>query len=111
MGNVIQSFSYGLKEAALVAQAEELAKEQGKSFSKYLVELMKEDVRKKEQALNEGLKIFNSRQTAIDEYDIKLFEPKPVRIKKINLLSKDQKDKVRKDLCQLQKELRVVIHV
>ena len=108
MANVIQSFSYGLKEAALVAQAEERAKEQGKSFSKYLVELMKEDIQKKEQALGEGLKIFN-RQTTISEYSIKLFEPKPVRIKKINMLSKEQKDKVRRDLCQLQKELQVII--
>jgi argininosuccinate lyase len=109
MGNVIQSFSYGLKEAALVAQAEELAKEQGKSFSKYLVELMREDVQKKEQALGEGLAIMASRQTTINEYDIKLFEAKPLRIKKINLLSKEQKDKIRKDLCQLQKELAVII--
>ena len=111
MANVVQSFSYDLKEAGMVAQAEELAKEQGKSFSKYLVELMREDIRKKEQALDEGLKIFNSRQSTMSEFDIKLFEPKPLRIKKINMLSNDQKEKVRKDLCQLQKELRVIVNV
>jgi len=109
MANVIQSFSYGLKEAALVAQAEERAKEQGKSFSKYLVELMREDVQKKEQALGEGLAILASRQTTISEYDIKLFEEKPVRIKMINMLSKEQKEKIRRDICQLQKELQVII--
>jgi hypothetical protein len=109
MANVIQSFSYGLKEAALIAQAEERAKEQGKSFSKYLVELMKEDLRKKEQALAEGLAILATRQTTITEYDIKLFDEKQVRIKMINQLSGDQREKVRRDCCQLQKELQVII--
>lgn len=108
MANVVQSFSYDLKEAAVVAQAEERAREQGKSFSKYLVQLIKEDVQKKEQALGEGLAIL-SRQSTITEYDIRLFEEKPIRIKKINMLSGDQREKIRRDCCQLQKELAVII--
>lgn len=107
--NVIQSFSFDLRDAAFVAEAEDRAKQQGMSFSKYLVQLLKEDLEKNEEALGEGLAILASRQTTMSEYDIKLFEPKPVRIKKINMLSKEQKEKVRKDLCQLQKELQVVI--
>ena len=45
--NIIQSFSYGLNEVAVVAEAEEKAKAEGKSFSKYLLQLIKEDIKKK----------------------------------------------------------------
>lgn len=48
--SVVSSFSYHLSEAAIVAEAEDKAKSQGMSFSEYLLTLVKEDVRKKDEA-------------------------------------------------------------
>ena len=63
--SVVSSFSYHLSEASIVAQAEDKAKEQGKSFSEYLIELVKEDVKKNESA-HAGLPILGY-QATIDE--------------------------------------------
>ena len=50
MANVIKSFSYDLKDVSDVANAENKAKEAGKSFSEYVIELIKEDLKKKKVA-------------------------------------------------------------
>jgi hypothetical protein len=49
MANVVKSFSYDLKDASEIASAEDRAKEQGKKFSQYVVDLIKEDLKKKTQ--------------------------------------------------------------
>lgn len=62
--SIIQSFSLDITEAATLAAAEDKAKEQGKSFSKYLVHLIKEDLQKKD----EGPLAYLSHQSTITEY-------------------------------------------
>jgi len=47
MKNIIQSFSYGLQDVNVVALAEDKAKSEGISFSKYLLDLIKADIKKK----------------------------------------------------------------
>src|SRR4051812_3414588 len=66
--SIIQSFSLDITEAATLTQAEEKAREQGKSFSKYLVHLIKEDLEKNEQA-SLGMPILSKDyQSSITEY-------------------------------------------
>lgn len=66
--SVVTSFSYHLSEASIVAQAEDKAKEQGKSFSEYLIQLVKEDVKKNDQAQVSSISILNpDYQSTIDQ--------------------------------------------
>jgi len=94
--SINQSFSYGLREAPIVAEAVDVAKREGKSFSKYLVELIKEDLRKKGEDLQD-LPIISSpvsRQTTMTEYDIKLFQPSEERARWLAQLPKDKLTKL-----------------
>ena len=47
MTSVIESFCYRLKDAADVTNAKDKAKESGKTFSEYLLDLSKQDIKKK----------------------------------------------------------------
>jgi S-ribosylhomocysteine lyase LuxS involved in autoinducer biosynthesis len=111
--SIVQSFSLDITEAATLTQAEDKARQQGKSFSKYLVNLIKEDLEKNAEAL-ERLPILSlttapsQRQTTITEYDIKLFQPYPERISNMRNLSKDQQTKLQIDLNHMQQEIKLV---
>jgi regulator of sirC expression with transglutaminase-like and TPR domain len=106
--SVVQSFSYHLSEASTIAAAEDKAREQGKSFSEYLVRLVKEDIEKKLEA-PDRLPILNavlSRQTTITEYDIKLFQPSEERFQNLKHLSPEQHTKLAIDVVHLQNQIR-----
>jgi hypothetical protein len=47
MTNIVKGFSYPLSELSTMTQAEDRAKELGISFSKYLVNCVKQDLKKK----------------------------------------------------------------
>jgi|SRR6185369_1855597 len=108
--SIVQSFSLDITEAATLAQAEDKARQQGKSFSKYLVSLIKEDLEKNSEALDRLpiLAEAQSRQTTITEYDIKLFDSPQERIKKIQSLDREQQTRLAVDIIHLQKEIRAV---
>ena len=108
--SIVQSFSLDITEAATLAQAEDKARQQGKSFSKYLVSLIKEDLEKNSEALDRLpiLAEAQSRQTTITEYDIKLFQPPQERIEQIKILSKDQQTRLAEDTILLQRQIRAV---
>jgi len=110
--SIIQSFSYGIEQMATVSQAEDLAKKQGKSFSKYLLELIEENLEesKKVEALDRLpiLQSQHSRQTTITEYDIKFFIPTKDRLNQIKSLNRQQQTRLAADVIQIQKEIRMV---
>jgi phosphoenolpyruvate carboxylase len=49
--SIIQSFSYSITKASIIAQAEDRAKAVGKSFSKYIMDLIEKDLRKDEVSI------------------------------------------------------------
>jgi hypothetical protein len=108
--SINQSFSYGVEQMAIIAQAEDLARKQGKSFSKYLVELIKEDIEtQKKGEGRETISIMRStfeRQSTINEYDIKLFQPPEERMNNLLKMSKYDRDKVAVDMKYLQSQIQ-----
>ena len=70
MANINDSFSYDLRVAADVQAAKDKAKEQGISFSKYLVRLMQDDLKKNDLGALANLNIPTKKQTTIDLFTI-----------------------------------------
>lgn len=71
MANVNDSFSYDLRYAAEVQAAKDKAKEKGLSFSKYLVQLIQEDLKKNQDLGALGnLNLPTKKQTTIDLFTI-----------------------------------------
>jgi hypothetical protein len=66
MTSCIKSFSYDIKKASTVAQAEEQSKEKGfRSFSDYLMSLVEKDLSEKKEIAPLGA-ISNCSNTAVD---------------------------------------------
>ncbi|HEX7178979.1 MAG TPA: hypothetical protein VF220_04575 [Nitrososphaeraceae archaeon] len=61
--SIIQSFSYSITKASIIAQAEDRAKAVGKSFSKYIMDLIEKDLRKDEVSI-----LSREHQASITEY-------------------------------------------
>ena len=61
--SIIQSFSYSITKASIIAQAEDRAKAVGKSFSKYIMDLIEKDLRKDEVSI-----LSREHQAFITEY-------------------------------------------
>jgi len=72
--SIIQSFSLDITEASILAQAEDKAKEQGKSFSKYIVNLMKEDLEREKKEIAHMPILNKDYQTSIFEYIPKIYK-------------------------------------
>jgi hypothetical protein len=110
MTSIVRNFCYSFRDEAVITQAEDKAKEQGKSFSTYLVHLIKKDLSENKPGNNLPILNFDSipRQTTINEYDIGLFQPSEERLAKLQNLSKEQQTKVGIDVLNLKRQLEFV---
>jgi predicted CopG family antitoxin len=82
MGNrIVRSFSFSLKDVVTMTQAEDIAKQEGKSLSEFLVDLVKAECKKQSQKEhqqnNSVIAILNNgQQLSIEEFIPRLYENK-----------------------------------
>ena len=111
--NMIGSFSYNMKDLDTIETAEKEAKRLNISFSEYVVLTLKAAVAGSEEKNGEApqrLPILNGeilRQTSINEYDIKLFQPSDKRMLSLKNLDKDQLTKVAIDTVHLKNQIEI----
>jgi hypothetical protein len=98
---------YDNKDEAVILQAKDRAREQGKSLSAYIVHLIKKDLAENKEQVTVSILNRDSqpRQTTISEYDIHLFEPPKVRMAKIQNLSKEQQTKLAIEALDLRRQI------
>jgi len=112
--NLIGSFSYNLKDLDTIESVEKEAAKLNISFSEYVVRTLKAAVAGSEEKNGEALErlpILNGeilRQTSINEYDVKLFQPSDQRMMSLKGLDKDQLTKVAIDTVHLKNQIEIV---
>lgn len=74
MVSINKSFSCDLKDISDITNAEDKAKEKGVSFSQYLVDLIKEDLKKKNDSgiLANNYSLLPDKQTTLDLFTVSI---------------------------------------